>query len=252
MGRDGGELVRASFFAALCIIGLAHSAHAQSGERLRFSINVADQVTSRTLTQSFTVPINVEPAPIATSIDLKSAPMFDIGGSYRFLHHLAAGLSVTSLSRNVDGTLNAQIPHPFFFNQLRSISGGLSGLQHKETGVHIYAMYFIPVNRKLDVGVFGGPSHFSAKQDFVTDVDYTSSYPFDTATFTGAPTETVKGSATGYNAGVDVSWRLSNVLAVGGLVRFTGASKTLTAASGNDVDVKIGGVQTGAGVRLLF
>jgi hypothetical protein len=252
MGRDGGELVRASFLVALCIVGVAHSAHAQSGERLRFSINVADQVTSRTLNQNFSVPINAEPAPIATSIDLSSAPMFDIGGSYRFLHRLAAGLSVTSLSRDVDGTLDAQVPHPFFFNKLRPINGDLSGLQHKETAVHIYAMYFIPVTSKLDVGVFGGPSHFSVKQDFVTDVDFTATYPFDTATFTGAPTETVKGSATGYNAGVDVSWRLSKVLAVGGLVRFTGASKTLTVASGNDVDVKIGGVQTGAGVRILF
>jgi len=244
--------VRATIFAALCVAGLAGTAHAQSEARLRLSINVADQVTSRTLTQNFTVPINAEPAPIATSIDLSSAPMFDIGGSYRFRHRLAAGLSVTSLSRDGDGTLDAQIPHPFFFDKLRPVSGDLSGLQHKETGVHIYAMYFIPVTGKFDIGVFGGPSHFSVKQDFVTDVDYTSTYPFDAATFTRAPTETIKGSATGFNAGVDVSWRLSKVLAVGGLVRFTGASKTLTAASGNDVDVKIGGVQTGAGVRLLF
>ena len=216
--------MRTTILTALCVVGLAQSAHAQSGQRLRISINAADQVSSRTLTQNFTVPINVESAPIATSIDLASAPMFDIGGSYRFLSRLAAGVSVSSLSRDVDGTLDAKIPHPFFFNAPRAISGNLSGLQHKEMGVHIYAMYLVPVGRKLDVGVFGGPSHFNVKQDFVTDVDYTASYPFDTATFSGAPTENISKGVMGYNVGADVSWRLSRMLALGGLIRFTGAS----------------------------
>jgi hypothetical protein len=90
------------------------------------------------------------------------------------------------------------------------------------------------------------------KQDFVTDVDYTASYPFDTATFSGAPTESISKGVMGYNVGADVSWRLSRMLALGGLIRFTGASTSLTVASGNDVDVKIGGLQTGVGIRILF
>jgi outer membrane protein with beta-barrel domain len=244
--------VRSAVLAALCVVGLAHAARAQPGDRLRVSVNAAAQVTSHTLTQSFTIPINVESAPISTSLDLTSAPMFDIGASYRILNRLAVGVSATSLSRSIDGTFQAKIPHPFFFNTLRPISGDLSGLTHKEVGAHIYAMYFVPVSSKLDVGIFGGPSHFSVKQDFVTDVDYTSSYPFDTATFTGAPTETVSRGATGYNVGADVSWRLSKVLAVGGLIRVTGASTTFTVASGNTIDADVGGLQTGAGVRIMF
>lgn len=243
--------MRATLLTMLCVVGLAQGASAQS-ERVRISVNAAAQVTSRTLTQSFTVPINVEPASISTSIDQASAPLFDIGGSYRFVTRLAVGVSVSSLSRNVDGTLDAKIPHPFFFNVPRSISGDLSGLQRKETGVHIYAMYFIPVGGKLDIGLFGGPSHFNVKQDLVTDVTYSATYPYDAATFTGAPTETISASANGYNVGADVSWRLSKVLAIGGLIRFTGASTTFSVASGNDVDADLGGLQTGAGIRVLF
>jgi hypothetical protein len=259
--------MRRTILAAICLTGLAPSAHAQSRpptpsrplaqarsskERIRISVNAADQVTTRTLTQSFSVPINVEAAPIATSIGVARVPLFDIGGSYRFVNRLAVGVSVSSLSRDVDGTLDAKIPHPFYFNALRPISGNLSGLQHKETDVHVYAMYFVPVGRKLTVGLFGGPSHFNVKQDFVTDVDYTASYPFDTAAFTGAPTENVSTGVMGYNAGVDLSWRLSKVLAIGGLIRFTGASTTLSVARGNDVDARIGGLQTGAGIRIIF
>lgn len=244
--------MRAAFLSMLCLAAVALPASAQSPGRIRISVNAADQVTSRTLTQSFTLPINVESAPISTSIDQASAPMFDVGGSYRFLARLAAGVSVSSLSRDVDGTLNGKIPHPFFFNLPRTISGDLSGLQHKETGVHIYAMYLVPIGSRLDIGIFGGPSHFSVKQDLVTDVSYTASYPFDAATFTGAPTQTVSTSVNGYNVGADVSWRFSRALAVGGLIRFTGASTTLSVASGNEVDADIGGLQTGAGIRIFF
>jgi hypothetical protein len=244
--------VRAAVLTVLCVVGFAHTGHGQSADRLRVSINAAAQVTSRMLTQSFSVPINVESAPIATSLDLKSAPMFDIGASYRIVKRLAVGVSATSLSRNVDGTLDAKIPHPFFFSTLRPISADLSGLTHKEVGAHIDAIYFVPAGNKLDIGIFGGPSHFSVKQEFVTDVDYTSSYPFDTATFTGARTETISRGATGFNLGTDVSWRLSSVLAVGGLVRYTRASTTFTVANGNTIDADIGGLQTGAGVRILF
>lgn len=242
--------MRAAVIATLCIAAVAPAAHAQG--RLRISINAADQVTSRTLNQSFTVPINVEDAPITTGIKIANAPMFDIGASYRFLNQLAAGLSVSTLSRDIDGTLTAQIPHPFYFKLPRTIDGTVSGMHHQETGVHVYAMYFIPIGAKLDLGVFGGPSHFSVKQDFATDVDYSSSYPFDTATFTGAPLERISASVTGYNAGVDISWRLSQVFAVGGLIRFTGASTTFTVASGNEVDADLGGLQTGVGVRIIF
>jgi hypothetical protein len=159
---------------------------------------------------------------------------------------------VSTLSRQVGAAVNAKIPHPFFFNQLRPISGDVTALQHKETGVHIYAMYFLPLSGKLGVAVFGGPSHFSVKQDFVNDIDYSAVYPYDTATFAGAPTANVSASLTGYNVGADVSWRLSKMFAVGGLIRFTGASKTLSVASGNDIDAKIGGLQTGAGLRIVF
>jgi hypothetical protein len=250
MDRAGGELMRAAILASLCLVGVAQVAHAQ--ERLRISINAADQVTSRTLNQNFTVPINVEDAPISTSIEIANAPMFDIGASYRFLNRLAAGLSVSTLSRDVDGTLNAKIPHPFYFTMPRAIDGTIPGMHHQEIGVHVYAMYFIPLTGKLDLGVFGGPSHFSVKQDFATDVDYTASYPFDTATFTGAPLERISASVTGYNVGVDISWRVAHMLAVGGLIRFTGASTTFTVASGNQVNADLGGLQTGVGVRIIF
>jgi hypothetical protein len=244
--------MRATLLTALCAVAVAAPVHAQTSGRIRISVNVAQQVTSRSLDQSFSVPINVESAPITSSIDVPSAPLFDIGGSYRLIDRLSVGVAVSSLSRNVSASVDAQIPHPFFFNTLRPISGELTALQHKERAVHISALYVVPAGTKVDIGLFGGPSSISLKQDFVTDIDYTATYPYDAATFTGAPTETISKSVMGYNVGADVSYRLSPAVAVGGLIRFTGGSATITVGSGNDVDAKVGGLQAGGGIRFIF
>lgn len=41
-----------------------------------------------------------------------------------------------------------------------------------ENTVHIQAIYMIPFTRKVQLGVFDGPSYFEAKQDVVNDYQF--------------------------------------------------------------------------------
>jgi hypothetical protein len=67
-------------------------------------------------------------------------------------------------------TVNATLPHPVFFDQPRTVTVTQSGAKHSEDVVHINAIWMMPVAQKLDIGIFGGPSIFSVKQDAVTAV----------------------------------------------------------------------------------
>jgi hypothetical protein len=244
--------VRAPIVLALAsLFGFASLVQAQ-GPNVRVSVNGLSQTTTRTLSQSFSLTKNLEKAPIETTIDVTSTPLFDVGLSVRLVNHVAAGVAYTSASRTVVGTVDAQIPHPFYFNAPRPISGSLSGLTRNEMALHVAVIYYIPVTEWLDVGVFGGPSRFSLKQDLVTDVLYDDTYPFDTAAFRSATTTEVSKTAMGYNAGADISFRLTKAIGVGGLIRFSSASTTLSAAPGNEVSSEVGGLQAGGGVRLTF
>jgi hypothetical protein len=100
--------------------------------------------------------------------------------------------------------------------------------------------------------VFGGLSVFNAKQDLVTDVTYTESYPYDTATFTGATVSRQSVTKSGYNVGADVSWMFSERVGVGGLVRFSRATADYSVSSTNQVSVDLGGLQAAAGIRFRF
>lgn len=232
------------------IVGLSSSVQGQ--ERVRISVNGGVQAGSQTVNQDFSVPVNLEQASITHDIDLSSRPMFDIGGSYHLTRGLWAGVALSYGSRSVDGQASASIPHPLFFNRPRDISGTVDDLTSRETSVHISAMYLVPLSDKLDLTVFGGPSYFRIKQGLITDVDYTESYPYDTAAFSSSATVTASESTWGFHLGADVTWKLSRMFGIGGVIRYSHGSTTLTADPGNEASIDVGGVLLGGGLRLRF
>lgn len=225
---------------------------AEAQEQIRVSVNGGTQVGSHTVSQAFSLPLYQEDADIFNDIDVSGGGVFDIGVAYRVAGPLWAGVSFSSVSRNVESELVAELPHPFFFNRPREVSGAISDLDSKERAIHISAAYLLPLSDKVDVAVFGGPSRLSTTQDLVTDVDYSETYPYDTATLISATTTSASGSAWGLNVGADVTWRLSRIFAAGGLLRFTKASTTLVADPGNEADVDAGGLMVGVGLRMIF
>ena len=53
---------------------------------------------------------------------------------------LAAGVSVTRFKDSRDVPISGTVPHPFFFNRARSITGVTSGAR-QEMAVHVDAMW---------------------------------------------------------------------------------------------------------------
>jgi hypothetical protein len=234
-------------------LGVATPGLAQSGptstDRVRVSINVGFQPSSEFET-SVTKPSYVENAVFKTSYTVSGGPMFDGGVAVRMAKNFGLGVAVSSFNRKNDAAVSGTIPHPFFYNTTRAISGTAPGLERSEVAAHIQAVYVMS-GRKTDLAIAGGPSWFNVNQDLVTDVAYTESYPYDTAAFASATTSRVTQSKLGFNIGADIGVHLSRNLGVGGLVRFSRASVTL-GANGVSVTADAGGLQVGGGLRVFF
>ena len=139
----------------------------------------------------------------------------------------------------------SSVPHPFFFNQPREVTGDATGVKRSETAVHVQAMYLVEPGGRLRLVLSGGPSFFTVEQDLVTEVTITETFPFDTAAFASARKSREKGSAAAFNVGADVMWMLNRTLGVGGLVRFSQASVDLDAPANRTISVDAGGVYAG-------
>ena len=165
---------------------------------------------------------------------------------------LGAAVGARRFSVSTPATLAGTIPHPFFFNQLRSVSGEAAGLKREEQAINVQVRGVFPVGAKFQAMVFGGPSFFQVKQGMVSDFTYTDSYPYDAATFRAATTTDSSVSKMGFNGGADVAFFFARQVGVGATVQFAGTTVSLPAAGGANREVKVGGMKAGGGLRIRF
>lgn len=237
----------------LCLVMLATTAAAQTPAAKAFvTINGDYQATTNDFTDSRSFAANAEEARVNSGYTVKAGPSFDVSGGGTVWRRLVVGVGVSRFARSTPLHVDGQIPHPFFFNRPRPVSGDVGGLKREELAVHIQLRAIAPVSERLQVMAFGGPSFFRLKQDIVTDIAYAEEYPYDAATFRSATTTSRTGTKLGLNAGGDVAFFFTRHLGVGFTAQVATATVQVPLASDTKADIKVGGFQTGGGLRLRF
>jgi len=214
-------------------------------------IGAGAQVMGPGYTSTATFKVHAEDASLNADASIGVGPLFAARGGARVWKNLAlgGGLAVASTSQSL--AVTGRLPHPFQFNQFRQVEGSAEGLERLETLAAFEASWLMAVTRRIDMFVFGGPAYIHVRQDMATKIQFTESYPYDSATFTGVETVSLSGGALGVTAGVDVSYLLTRRLGVGGELRYSYAKTTLTPST-QPASVPLGGLQVAFVARLLF
>jgi len=221
--------------------------------RIRIGANGGVQPSSIAITSSTTTPIYTENETVNATYSVGSGVFFDGGVLVRLAGGLHAGVTVSSFMKQNDGDITSTVPHPFFYNTPRSVSGVAGGLTRNELVTHVQAAWVIRAGKSIDIAVSVGPSWFHVTQDLVTGITFSERYPYDTTTFTGASTARVSADSVGVNAGADVAFKLSKNIGIGGMVRYSHTSVDFPvpgAPTNSKSDA--GGFQAGGGIRLYF
>ncbi len=221
-------------------------------QRGYMSVNGTSQTTSPAFTGTTTFRQNVETASVLTSYAGGHPLVLDIAGSQPVWHHLGVALAVTWSRQTKDGSVSASIPHPFYFNAPRTVSGTAADLLRQELAIHLDPSFVVPLGRTAQLALFGGPSYFRVKAGLVTAVTANEAYPYDTATFADATTVEGSRSHVGYNAGVDLMVVVSKYVGVGAIGRYSRSMVPFPTDAGDEVKVKAGGLQVGGGLRFRF
>jgi hypothetical protein len=219
--------------------------------RVRAMINGGYQPSTTSFDDSFTFTLYQETGTTEISYDVGAGAIFEGGAAVRVWKGLALGGVISHFSVDSPGTVTSSVPHPFFLERYRQVTGEPEGMHREETAIHFQAQYQLPPFGRLHVVLAGGPSLIDVKQTVVIDVNYAEEFPYDTATFTGVDSKRGTGTATGFNAGVDLQWMFNPKLGVGALVRITKATVDLN-VDNRIIQVDAGGTQIAAGIRLAF
>lgn len=246
---------RRAIAALALILGAVTPAAAQPAPgRFWFGVSGGVQSTANGFGDAFDVTSQFqdpEQATATATYPVKAGALVDGRFQVRLWKGFAVGLGVTHYSHRGDAAITARVPHPFQFNQFRTVEGTTS-TRRGETGAHLQFAYMVPIGERLRITGFAGPSRLSVEQTLISDVQYTQTFPFDNAAFSGATTRRSTASAMGFNAGADVAWMFGRQFGAGVLVQYAAARVKEPTADNRRITVDAGGIQTAVGLRLVF
>lgn len=222
------------------------------------------------LTQSFTAFTDVfaEAGSIATNFGKRSGFAFDALFAEPIRGQFGVGVSFDVYFRNQAANVDARVPHPFFFNQLRTATFETSALGAHDTALNVPLVWMPPNRGKMRILAFGGPTIFRVSQTVVTNLALDEQYPYDTVSITGVRTDERTKTLLGYHMGGDMSYFFTPTLraprgaatrpgpayliGVGVGVRYSHAKMKFNDDAGVTTDGSAGGLAVVTGVRFGF
>ena len=239
-----------AFGAFVFVVFGAAPAAAQSG-RVVLAVNGFQQSGMDTLSTTTAFAANAENGSITTTFPLKTGTGFDGSITVRVRGVFGISLGGTSFKTSGSADVAAKVPHPFFFNQPRSIAGTV-GMNREETTARLALALSSAPGGRFQFTAYAGPAYVTVKQDLVDSVSYTDSYPYDTATFTRANTSQPSKTAVGFAAGIDAAFFPTKSIGLGLSASMVGATINVTGTDNATIRIKAGGTQLGGGLRIRF
>ena len=253
---------RKALTIAVCAL-LAVSAREASAQSLQnwtdrgyFNFNIGFESTSGALNDATTFRLYDEDGTKSVEHAVDSGALVDFSFGGRVWRNVSVGLGFHHEGTSSQAAVTATVPNPIVFNRPRNAATVADDLERSERAWHLSFGYMIPLNEKLTVHVYAGPSFFHLSQEVVSDVSFTEQPPaFTTVTATPVITEQEK-SVTGGHFGGDVSYIFFQNPAVklggGAFLRWSGATAGVPVLGTTLIESDLGGLQLGFGARVRF
>lgn len=207
------------------------------------SVNVGAQPARGSISTGASFRVYDEGGTFSAEGGVANGSFFEVSGGVKVWRNLSVGIGYTGFSSKSNSSVTSSVPHPLFFNRPSTATQVVADLQRTEHGVHVMALWLVPVTSKIDVSLSVGPSFIQIEQQFVSS----GTVGTGTQTFTPA-LATESGRVNGANVGFDGTYMFSSRFGAGLLIRWAGGKSDLASVKG----VSAGGFQTGIGARLRF
>lgn len=252
--------------AVLCLIACALAAaparaqeHRAWPERVFVTFDVPFQALANGFNEFVAYPDTLrrtENVTFDTTYDAMRGVMLAAGGGVRVFRGIGAGVIATWSQPASTASYALGVPNPIVANRPLTLTGSLEELNREEIGVHLQALYAVPLGSRARVMLSAGPSIFRLKQDVLSSVEFDRLPGFTRLELHQALISPIDETAVGFNVGADVTWNLWKHVGIGSVTRYSRAATTIdpgsTTAVSRQIELRAGGLQIGGGVRLMF
>lgn len=260
IGRVVGAVVAVS-------IGWVSAAGAQVHRDSRFVVksNIGWQTTLNTRTDLVDFELYDEAGSYTTTQQIPRTVNYDLGVEGHIWKGFGLGASVSYTDISTTATIDADVPHPFFFDFHRSATVASGSLRHREWRLHLRAQYRIQIGERYRLTLSAGPSLYDARQDLVAEITaHEVGWPFDQVSVSAGRIEAVIINAVGFNAELDLTYfglgqlgvfgssEVLDRVGLGAMVRFNRAAPPIRLAGHFLPALELGGTQIAGGLRFVF
>ena len=186
-------------------------------------------------------------------------------GSFAFLLYkrMGLGFNVSHFRKTIAATIDADVPHPFFFSFPRKATGVANNVLRRESAIHIQSQYWHTIGDRFLMRGFIGPTIFSVRQDLVSTIQTKErGYDYSAVDIIGHNTLISGGTELGFNIGFDMSYFVFDHVALTGILRYSrGTSSVDDQATLRHISrfsgegqppLELGGTHVAAGLRFGF
>jgi hypothetical protein len=228
------------------LLGTVCTSQAQTRQPERkydVSINAGGQFESREFSPVMTFTLFDETGTVTANQTIGGGFVFDASGGYRTWRNISVAVGFSMFTGSSNAAAIVAIPNPLVHGQpsLKSLdASAFSDLSRTSVAANFQVVWRRAVTEDIDVAAFGGPSLIHVSQEM----------PSVTPDQAAVPTIVSQSATTGKagSVGVDFSYRLTPRYRAGLFVRYLGGTVDLPARP----NLKIGGVQVAAGIRIPF
>ncbi len=228
-----------------------------TGGRLRAHVNGAYQASVRQSEIEFGFRAYGEQARFLARERFQGGPHIDVGGSLRVWRKLVFGASYTQVSGSGSAMVTGTVPHPLDVGRDRTTTQTVA-LSYRERATAVYLGWRLPLRPALEMELSGGPSYLSLTRGVPANLiaRETGGPPFAEVALQVETGEHTRNGV-GFHAGIDITYLLISAasmpqLGIGFFARVTSGSVRMPLDADRSQNQVVGGIQTGAGLRLRF
>jgi hypothetical protein len=248
---------------ACCVLLTATSVAAQDKQlwpaRTFVTVDTPFQLLDNDFSESLSFPDalrRTENVTFFAGYESGRAPLIDVGAGILVIGRLGVGATASWFTRSTSGSFDLKVPSPLAPNQPLTLVGSTTGLTRNEVGVHIQALYALPLGNEAAVVVGGGPTVFTARQELIRSIEFDTLPGFTSLRLSDTLVTEVDKTAIGFNVSANVIWPVGRHFGIGAVTRYARATVTLDPGAETGVpraiEMQLGGLHIGGGIRLLF
>lgn len=220
--------------------------------RLALFLNGVTESSDFALTESRSFPIFRETATADVNYRDSRRSGYEVGALVRIRGPVGVVASAELFDGAPSATYRNRLPHPFFFDQPRELSGQQPELSWSERALHVDPVLSLDFGSRLSVDAFSGVSLFFIETELVDEIHYQEVFPYDSLVSNGTTLRLMEARPLGYNFGVSTTLRLFGVLGMNFGLRYSRAQVRLDLAEGREIHFDAGGLRFGAGLSILI